>query len=79
MGKGRRERVLPLWKGTTATLNAWLKVRQASDAPELFLNAGGRPMTRAGFEYVLDKHVSTAKKKQTIHRGKACHASCDSA
>jgi site-specific recombinase XerD len=64
MGKGRRERVLPLWKETTATLNAWLKVRQASGAPELFHNAGGRAMTRAGFEYILDRHLSTAKKKQ---------------
>jgi site-specific recombinase XerD len=64
MGKGRRERVLPLWKETTTALNAWLKVRQANGAPELFHNAGERAMTRAGFEYILDKHVSTAKKKQ---------------
>src|SRR5579885_2207076 len=64
MGKGRRERVLPLWKETTAALNAWLKVRQANGAPELFHNAGGRAKTRAGFEYILDKHVGTAKRKQ---------------
>ena len=25
--------------------------------PELFVNAEGAAMTRAGFEYVLDKHV----------------------
>ena len=65
MGKGRRERVLPLWKETTAALNAWLKVRQANGAPELFPNACGRAMTRAGFEYILDKHVSTASKEQS--------------
>ena len=64
IGKGRRERVLPLWKETTAAVNAWLKIRQADGAPELFLNAGGRAMTRAGFEYILDKHASTASKKQ---------------
>ena len=28
--------------------------------PELFLNATGGPMSRAGFEYVLDKHVHAA-------------------
>ncbi|WP_245585451.1 tyrosine-type recombinase/integrase [Pleomorphomonas koreensis] len=28
--------------------------------PELFVNAQGQPMTRAGFEYVLDKHVGKA-------------------
>lgn len=60
MGKGRRERVLPLWKQTTTDLRAWLAVRGEALAPELFLNARGGPMTRYGFEYVLHKHVHTA-------------------
>jgi site-specific recombinase XerD len=60
MGKGRRERVLPLWKETTAAIRAWLKVRPADGAPELFLNARGQAMTRSGFEYILEKHVATA-------------------
>ena len=60
----RRERVLPLWKETAAALNAWLKVRQVRDAEEMFHNAGGRAMTRAGFEYILDKDVGTARQKQ---------------
>jgi integrase/recombinase XerD len=60
MGKGRRERVLPLWKETAAAIRAWLKVRPASGAPELFLNARGQAMTRAGFEYILEKHIATA-------------------
>ena len=60
MGKGRRERVLPLWKQTTTDLRAWLAVRGEALAPELFLNARGGPMTRYGFEYVLRKHVHTA-------------------
>jgi len=60
MGKGRRERVLPLWKETAAAIKAWLKVRPASGAPELFLNARGEAMTRSGFEYILQKHVATA-------------------
>jgi integrase/recombinase XerD len=64
MGKGRRERVLPLWKETATALNAWLKVRQARGPEEMFHNAGGRGMTRAGFEYILDKHVRTASKNQ---------------
>ena len=29
MGKGRRERVLPLWKETAAALKAWLAIRPA--------------------------------------------------
>ena len=59
-GKGRRERCLPLWKQTVADLRAWLPVRGENPAPELFLNATNRPMSRDGFEYVLDKHVRAA-------------------
>ena len=59
-GKGRRERCLPLWKETAADLRAWLAVRGAVAAPELFVNAEGRVMTRAGFEYILDKHTRVA-------------------
>ena len=61
-GKGRRERCLPLWKETAQDLRAWLAVRGDVRAPELFVNAEGMAMTRAGFEYVLDKHVRAAGK-----------------
>lgn len=57
-GKGRRERVLPLWKETTKALRSWLALRGQSPAPELFLNARDGPLTRSGFEYILEKHVS---------------------
>jgi len=59
-GKGRRERCLPLWKDTAADLRAWLAVRGQVRCPELFANAEGTAMTRAGFEYVLDKHTRAA-------------------
>jgi integrase/recombinase XerD len=62
MGKGRKQRSLPLWKQTAADIRAWLAVRDQSSAPELFLNACGKPMTRVGFTYLLRKHVSTAAK-----------------
>jgi site-specific recombinase XerD len=59
-GKGRRERLLPLWKQTAADLRAWLAVRGQLPASELFVNADGQPMTRSGFEYILRKHVHAA-------------------
>jgi integrase/recombinase XerD len=62
-GKGRKERCLPLWKETTAALKAWLSVRGTVLVPELFLNARGQPMTRSGFEYILDKHVEAATER----------------
>jgi integrase/recombinase XerD len=59
-GKGRKQRSLPLWKETVADLRAWLAVRGTVRAPELFVNAGGAAMTRAGFEYILEKHARKA-------------------
>ena len=52
-GKGRKERELRLWKTVAGSVRAWLAVRGPANVPEVFLNARGGPMTRAGFEYVL--------------------------
>jgi len=62
-GKGRRERCLPLWKQTVAALRAWLAVRGTVAASELFVNQRREPLTRAGFEYILEKHVKRAAKR----------------
>lgn len=59
-GKGRKERIVTLWKSVADVLRAWLVLRSDAAAPELFLNAWGRAMTRSGFERVLDKHVLAA-------------------
>ena len=61
-GKGRRERCLPLWKQTAAALRAWLAVRGAAPVPEIFVNARREPLTRSGFEYILEKHTRTASR-----------------
>jgi site-specific recombinase XerD len=65
-GKGRRERSLPLWKTTAMALRAWLAIRGAIAAPELFVNARGAPLSRWGFAYVLQQHARMA--------GKKCHS-----
>lgn len=61
LGKGRRERVLPLWKETQAAIRAWLAVRPCDAGPELFLSRDGRQMTRDGFAHRLRQHVATAE------------------
>jgi site-specific recombinase XerD len=38
--------------------------------PELFVNAEGAPMTRAGFEYVLSKHARMAAERCPSLRGR---------
>ncbi len=60
LGKGRRERELPLWNETKSVLNEWLDVRPAVTNRYLFLNARGRAMSPDGFAYILKKHVATA-------------------
>lgn len=71
LGKGRKERCLPLWKETAVDLRAWLVVRGAVPVPELFVNAVGATMTRAGFEYILDKHVCAASKSCSSLSGRS--------
>jgi site-specific recombinase XerD len=70
-GKGRKERCLPLWKETARDLRGWLSVRGLVRVPELFVNAEGSAMTRAGFEYVLDKHVRAAAETCPSLRGRS--------
>src|SRR6266568_1841225 len=60
LGKGRKERCLPLWKETATDLRAWLAVRGPMRVPELFVNTEGTAMTRAGFKYILNKHACDA-------------------
>jgi len=59
-GKGRKERVVPLWKRTAAALAAWS--RRLDDRPDgpLFPNARGGPLSRSGFEDRLALAVETA-------------------
>lgn len=71
IGKGRRERALPLWKDAARDIRAWRDVRGSSLAQECFLNAKGGPMTRSGFEYILRKHVAKAAQSCPSLKGKA--------
>jgi len=72
IGKGRRERILPLWKETASDINSWMAVRPRTNVQEIFINAKGQPMTRSGFKYVLSKYVKMAEltqpslKKKTV-------------
>lgn len=60
LGKGRRERILPLWKETRIVLKDWLRVRPNVDETAVFLNARGQAISRHGFASRLAAHVKTA-------------------
>ena len=70
LGKGRRDRELPLWRETKTVLNEWLDVRPPVNNRYLFLNARGRAMSTDGFAYVLKQHVATAARKVASIKGK---------
>jgi site-specific recombinase XerD len=59
-GKGRKQRVIPLWKTTAAQLRAWLdQINSAPGAP-VFPNRAGAPLTRSGIRDRLDRAVAVA-------------------
>ena len=59
-GKGRKERVLPLWKSTAKILAKWIAVNQLHGEQVLFSNARGARMTRSGVEKRLQEAVQKA-------------------
>ena len=70
MGKGRRERVLPLWGIAKPVLKEWLAIQRNSPDHHLFLNGRGRGMTRHGFAHRLEIHVAAASRKAPSLAGK---------
>ena len=76
LGKGRRERTLPLWKTTAAALRAWLAVRGRIAAPEVFVNARGEPLSRWGFAYLLKRHAATAARTHPVSARNASRPTC---
>ena len=59
-GKGRKERVVPLWKRTAQTLDEWMATLSSDRAQPILLNRGGQPMSRSGVEQRLQLAVSQA-------------------
>ncbi len=59
-GKGRKERVVPLWKSTSAHLRDWLgQIDRSPDAP-LFPNRAGKALSRSGVADRLRRAVAGA-------------------
>ena len=61
IGKGRKERCTPLTRHTVATLRAWLHEPCPSDAPPLFPTIHGERLSSDAVQYLLRKHVATAR------------------
>jgi integrase/recombinase XerD len=61
LGKGRKERICPLWSETASALLRIIRAKSGEDL--LFRNTRGAPLTRDGVAYLLRKYVRFAAQK----------------
>ena len=70
-GKGRKERVIPLWKSTAAQMQAWFEhIDRRPEAP-VFPNRAGKPMSRSGIEQRLQAAIAKASTRCPSLRSRA--------
>jgi site-specific recombinase XerD len=62
LGKGRKSRCTPLRKQTVAVLRSWLRERQGQPSDPLFPTTRGRALGHDGLEYLLNKHLTVARR-----------------
>jgi integrase/recombinase XerD len=60
-GKGGKDRICPLWEETATALQRLPTVRQADPGDTIFLSSRGKPLSRDGVAYILDKYVTMAE------------------
>ena len=57
-GKGRKERLLPLWRETADALHRLRGMAAGAERQHVFVNRQGQPLTRDGVAYILRKYAS---------------------
>ena len=63
LGKGRKERSVPLAKSTVTALTSWLALPVvAVDSDVLFPNRRGTRMSTDGLQYLLRRHATRARR-----------------
>jgi len=71
MGKGSKERIIPMNQIVVNALQSWLEVRPPSEDDTVFLNRFGRRLSPRGVERLVEKHVRVAgisKSKVSPHK-----------
>jgi len=62
-GKGKKERLCPLWPETADLIAALLQRKPRRDDEPIFINRYGQPLGAAGVRYKLHHYVQTAAKQ----------------
>jgi integrase/recombinase XerD len=60
VGKGRKERTVPLWPTTAQVLKAWFEELRDDAGPIAFPNARGKALSREGVDYLLQHAMRRA-------------------
>ena len=73
-GKGRKERICPLWPQSAELLRALIAERGNHARPDqpLFVNHRGAPLTRFGVRYILAKYCTQAREAIRRWRRSGC-------
>ena len=67
MGKGKKERIVPIGDIALSTIRAYLERRKKhQEAQALFLNKSGRRITDRGVRNIIDKYIRMAGIKQGV-------------
>jgi len=74
-GKGRKERVCPIWAKTADIFRKYLEERGVNQNKpvSLFMNHLGTPLTRFGIRYILGKYVRKAAENTSSLKRKRLH------
>jgi integrase/recombinase XerD len=68
-GKGKKERLLPLWRETADALNRLRGMATSNDRRHVFVNRHCQPLTRDGIAHILRKHVlAVVQERPTLAR-----------
>lgn len=59
-GKGRKNRICPLWKDTAGAMKRLLQDGPATGDGPIFKSGRGTPLSRDGADYILQKHFQRA-------------------
>jgi len=70
MGKGRKERAVPLARQTVVVIQGWLAEPTVGEGEILFPNRRGTRLSNNGLQYLLSKHVATARETCPSLHGK---------
>lgn len=71
MGKGGKERTIPLWKNTSELLSRYITENKISDEDYLFKGRNVEHLTRSGVRYRIDCIVNEAAKKMPSLQNKS--------